>query len=59
MKVLAKIKCSKRSFKKVCSCGCYFDKICYILNSNRSITCETFEGNFNADWFFVDFLVSL
>ena len=55
MKVLAKIKCSKSSFKKVCCCGCYFDKVCYILNSNHLITYETFEGNFNADWYFVDF----
>ena len=55
MKVLAKIKCSKSSFKKVCCCGCYFDKVCYILNSNHLISYETFEGNFNADWYFVDF----
>lgn len=55
MKVLAKIKCSKSSFKKVCCCGCYFDKVCYILNSNHLITYETFEGNFNAHWYFTDF----
>ena len=51
MKVLAKIKCSKSSFKKVCCCGCYFDKACYI----HLMSYETFEGNFNADWYFVDF----
>ena len=48
MKVAAKIKYSKSSFKKVCCCGCYFDKVCYILNSNDLISYETFEGNFNA-----------
>ena len=51
MKVLAKI----NSFKKVCCCGCYFDKVCYILNSNHLISYQTFESNFNADWYFVDF----
>ena len=55
MKVAAKIKYSKSSFKKVCCCGCYFDKVCYLLNSNDLISYETFEGNFNAHWYFSDF----
>ena len=42
--------------KKVSCCGCYFDKVCYILNSNDLINCETFESKFNAHWYFKDFI---
>ena len=36
--------------KKISCCGCYFDKIYYILNSNHSINYETFKNGY--DWVF-------
>ena len=40
--------------KKISCCGCYFDKVYYILNSNYSFNYETFENGF--DWVFRDFI---
>ena len=36
--------------KKIFCCGCYFDKIYYILNSNHLINHETFDNGY--DWIF-------
>ena len=36
--------------KTILCCGCYFDKIYFILNSNRLINWETFDDDY--DWIF-------
>ena len=36
--------------KTIFCCGCYFDKIYYILNSNRLINWEAFDNGY--DWIF-------
>ena len=40
----------KKMIKKIFCCGCYFDKIYLILNSNRLINWQTFEDGY--DWIF-------
>ena len=41
----------KSSFKKLCCCGCYFDKVFYMLNTNQLIS----EGDINAHWHISDY----
>ena len=41
--------------KKISCCGCYFDKICYLVNTKKIIDYEFFESSLPADWFFQDF----
>ena len=41
--------------KEISCCGCYFDKIYYILHSNHPINYETFNDGF--DWIFTNLTV--
>ena len=57
MKALSRMTYRKSLYiKKVCCCGCFFDKVCYLLNSNDLISYEAFESNFGAHWYFKDFI---
>ena len=42
--------------KKIFCCGCYFDKIYFILNSNCLINWQTFDDGY--DWIFKNLISS-